>query len=122
MSETISNPDLDEIFFNKHTPVAPQPASTLTFCLGGKGKSSLRLARQQSPGEMKLTSNLHEKEPISPNAPVSPFVKLHSGKKQGSSQRPKFERGRRACSEPPTARTELPNLTAADELLLIDQK
>ncbi len=37
-----------------------------------------------------------------------PFKKMHTTKVKH--HRPKFERGRRACSEPPTARTELANL------------
>jgi hypothetical protein len=48
--------------------------------------------------------------PNSPQAPIMPFKKMHTTHPK-KHHKPKVERGRRACSEPPTARTELANLT-----------
>lgn len=53
-------------------------------------------------------ANDPNEDPISPHVPIMPFKKMHTTKVKH--HRPKFERGRRACSEPPTARTELANL------------
>jgi len=50
--------------------------------------------------------------PKSPSLP-HPFKKLHQ--KKTHSHKPKFERGRRACSENPPTRTELVKLTGTEE-------
>ncbi len=107
----MSNPDLDEIFFNKHVPPTVSPTPNLTFSIHNPASSNLRLHRQQSPSENQILNSLANdpnEDPNSPHIPIMPFKKMHTTKVKH--HRPKFERGRRACSEPPTARTELANL------------